>query len=298
MELSVDTSTQKSYASALKSYIQFCSIHNLDITPSPDTLSLYISFMSSYINPKSITAYLSGISHCLEPSFPEIRHIRQSSIVVRTLRGALRSFGKPTTRKSALTTGHLFDIVNHFPPVHLALDDSLFLTILLTGFYGLMRLGELVIPDDGRLINPHKIILRDSVLLTSSTYEFSLPGNKVDPFFEGNKIIIRATSGRLNPRPHFLRYLEERDRLFPFHSQLFLNTNGSVPSRNWFLRRLHRFLPRNFAGQSLRAGGATWLASRGTDPAIIQATGRWSSDTWKIYIRQHPLMVQAMMNHH
>jgi hypothetical protein len=295
MNLTIDPSTQKSYASALKSYLLFCSIHNLEITPTSNTLSLYIAFMSSHINPKSVTAYLSGISHCLEPSFPEIRQIRQSSIVVRTLRGALRSFGKPVTRKSALTTAHLRDIITRFPPDNQSLDDALFITILLTGFFGLMRLGELVIPDDTAIINPRKIIQRDSVQATSSTYEFTLPAHKVDPFFEGNRIVIRTTSGSCDPRSRFLQYLTIRDRTFPFHSQLFLNHSGSVPSRGWFMHCFRQFLPREFGGQSLRAGGATWLASRGTDHAIIQATGRWASDTWKIYIRQHPLLLLALM---
>jgi hypothetical protein len=261
MDLSVDTSTQKSYASALKSYLHFCAIHNLDITPTPNTLSLYISFMSSHINPRSVNAYLSGITHCLEPSFPEIRQTRRSSIVVRTLRGASRSFGKPVTHKSALTTSHLREIINHFPSHNQSLDDALFLMILLTGFFGLMRLGELVVPDDPNTINPQKIIQRCSVQTTSSTYEFTLPANKVDPFFEGNRIIIRATSGIWDPRSRFLAYLSVRDHAFPFHSQLFLNHSGSVPPRNWFMLRLRQFLPRDFGGQSLRAGGATWLAT-------------------------------------
>jgi hypothetical protein len=74
--------------------------------------------------------------------------------------------------------------------------------------------------------------------------------------------------------------------------QLFLNHPGFCPRDIGSCIALANFLPRNFGGQSLRAGGATRLPSLGTDPAIIQATGRWSSDTWKIYIRQHPLLLR------
>jgi hypothetical protein len=121
------------------------------------------------------------------------------------------------------------------------------------------------------------------------------PSRQQDRPFEGNRIIIRATSDYLDPRSHFLRYLKQRDRAFPFHSHLFLDQTGSVPSRHWFLQRLHQCMPIDYGGQSLRAGGATWLAQLGTDSSIIQASGRWKSDTWRIYIRQHPLLLQALI---
>jgi hypothetical protein len=46
MLLAVDPSTHKSYSSALHSYFQFCAIHSPNILPIPNTLSLYISFIS------------------------------------------------------------------------------------------------------------------------------------------------------------------------------------------------------------------------------------------------------------
>jgi hypothetical protein len=222
-------------------------------------LSLYVSFMSSHINPKPITAYLSGISHRLEPSFPEIREICCSPIIVRTLRGALRSFGKPVVHKSALTTRHLHRMASSFPTNDLFINDALFISTLLTGFFGLMRLGKLVIPDNPNIINPQKFIQRYSVHLTLSTYEFTLPAHKVDPFLEGNKIIIRATLGKPDPRAGFLLYCKICNRTPPFHSQLFLNHSGSVP---------------------------TIAQSRGTRSSV--------SDSWKVYLRQHPLLLQTL----
>jgi len=45
----------------------------------------------------------------------------------------------------------------------------------------------------------------------------------------------------------------------------------------------------------MRAGGATSLAEAGVSPEIIQATGRWATDTFKIYIRKNPVLLQAML---
>ncbi|KAG5221505.1 RNase domain-containing protein [Salix suchowensis] len=41
-------------------------------------------------------------------------------------------------------------------------------------------------------------------------------------------------------------------------------------------------------GHSARAGGATFYASLGLSEDIIQALGRWSSEAWKIYVRENP----------
>jgi hypothetical protein len=63
------------------------------------------------------------------------------------------------------------------------------------------------------------------------------------------------------------------------------------------MKKLRRLFPdTNIAGQSMRAGGATALAEDGAPPHIIQASGRWASDTFQIYIRKHPALLQAMLH--
>ncbi|KAI0037693.1 hypothetical protein FA95DRAFT_1476687, partial [Auriscalpium vulgare] len=64
--------------------------------------------------------------------------------------------------------------------------------------------------------------------------------------------------------------------------------------RSWFLRRLRKFFPNTIAGHSLRAGGATYFASAGWPDNRIQALGRWTSDTFRIYIRKNPVLLQAL----
>jgi hypothetical protein len=45
----------------------------------------------------------------------------------------------------------------------------------------------------------------------------------------------------------------------------------------------------------MRAGGATTLAEAGVSPHLIQAAGRWSSDTFTHYVRKNPFMFQALL---
>jgi hypothetical protein len=290
----IDTSTWKSYGSALNSYLEFLRRHNIPLEPTRDTLSLYTVWMCHHIKPDSVDSYLSGICQQLEPYFPDIRANRRSELVARTLQGCMRLRNTPTTRKRALTLDDLELVIKHyaFSP---NLDDKLFVAMLLTGFFGLMRLGELAFPDDKSLRNWRKVTRRTSVQVTDDFYSFLLPAHKADQFFEGNRILIRARQFRHNPLAHFVSYLRARDAAFPLASPLWLTEAGEVPTRSFFINRLRRHFTKDVAGHSMRAGGATSLAEHGTPPSIIQAMGRWASNSFQIYIRKNPVLVQAML---
>lgn len=291
----IDPSTVATYTSALQSYITFCNTHNLPIDPTPDTLSFYTVFMCHHISPRSVASYLSGIANQLEPFFPDVRVSTRGPLVSRTLRGCkkLRSVG--TKRKRPLRRTEL--IALH--PAYAASsnhDDLLFISILLTGFFGLMRLGELVSPDKIELRDPRKVIPRDSVEVLQDSFSFFLPGHKADRFFEGNRVIIQRADTADDPLSPFTRYIASRDQLFPYHQPLWLRADGSVPTRGWFMLRFRKHFPdSDVSGHSLRAGGATALAEAGIPSHIIQAIGRWASDTFQIYIRQHPVLLAALM---
>lgn len=201
----------------------------------------------------------------------------------------------PTSRKNALSIDNLITVINYYSrsTIH---DDLLFVTMLLIGFFALMRLGELTDPDNKKLRNPLKVTKRTTVLISDEYFQFFLPGHKADRFFEGNTILLsRQPHGQINTYHQFSAYLASRDKLFPYCSPLWLRSNGTIPSRSWFINRLRVFFPKNIAGQSLRAGGATSLAEMGSPPSLIQAIGRWSSESFRIYIRKNPIIIQAML---
>jgi hypothetical protein len=159
----------------------------------------------------------------------------------------------------------------------------------------LLRLGELSFPDDASIRDWRKVTKRSSVLVHDDSYEYLLPHHKADPFFEGNRIIVRKEQYQHNPLEHFRAYLASRDRLFPFASPLWLTKCGRVPTRSFYTHRLRIFFDSSVGGQSLRAGGATSLAEHGVPPAVIQPMGRWSSAAWLIYICKSPALIQALL---
>ena len=138
----INKSTLGNYGSALNSYISLTTSHNLPVEPVPDTLFFYTVYMCHYINPRSVLTYLSGITQQLEPYFPTVRETRNSSLVWWTLRGCMRMKGTPTIWKKALSTDD-FQRVTTFYQNSTLHDDKLFVTMLLTGFFSLLHLGEM-----------------------------------------------------------------------------------------------------------------------------------------------------------
>ncbi|KAG2742324.1 hypothetical protein P692DRAFT_20750601, partial [Suillus brevipes Sb2] len=188
--LALDKSTNQTYSSAVNSYVTFCDLHRLALDPTPDTLSLFVTFMSAHINPRSVDNYLSGICSVLEEYYPHVRQHRRSRLVSRTLKGAKRRYGVPVRRKLALTRADLQSTLDSLPshPTH---DDLLFIAQLFDGFYGLLHLGELVWPDNTSLREFDKVTLHTSVKVADSHHSFELHRHKADAQFEGSTIIIQ-----------------------------------------------------------------------------------------------------------
>ena len=163
--------------------------------------------MSYHIKPSSINSYLSGICQQLEPFFLDMHKHQKSLLIHCTLKGCEHLHISPTKQKQALTSNDLLLVMNHYHSSS-SHDDLLFVAQLLTGFFALLQLGELTIPNRPHLCNPSKVVKQSSVTMHQESFTFFLPSQKGDRFFEGNTIILMNT-----PYPdiptfhHFLSYL-------------------------------------------------------------------------------------------
>ncbi|KAF8814048.1 hypothetical protein BYT27DRAFT_7219960 [Phlegmacium glaucopus] len=216
--------------------------------------------MCHHINPRSVASYLSGISQQLEPYFPVIQEAQCSPLVEQTLKGCMHIKGVTTKQKQALTPSDLDSVIHSLQHSNIH-NDQLFLAMLLTGFFTLLRLGELTFPHEKDLQSWQKISKCSLVHLTPKFYEFQLPSHKEDRFFKGNHIIT----------------------LF---SHLWMTLDGSVPTR-------HFFCPVSIIFSAMTSA-ATRCEPAGP-PSIIQPMGRWSSDTFLIYIQKNPVLIQALL---
>jgi hypothetical protein len=163
-------------------------------------------------------------------------------------------------------------------------DDLLFHAQLNTGFTGLLRLGKLTWPDKVALRNYKKVTLHLSFHQSSQEYSFWLLTHKADTTFEGNRIVVHRISGAPDPLPIMARYINSCDTQFPFHPQLWLKCDGTIPLHAWFIHHLHHYFGTDIAGQSMRAGGATALAEAGAVLELIKGAGRWTSTAFERYI--------------
>lgn len=290
----IDDSTHLTYTSHLQSYLTFCKLHNFAVDPTPDTLSFFTVYMCHHIKPASVDSYLSGICNQLEPFFPHVRTSRKSALVARTLAGCKRMFGSPTQRKNPLSEEHIRRCLEAFPP--LSYDNKLFRAILLAGFLGLHRLGELVRPEKGQQWS--KTVPRSSAVLHPAQrhFEYVLPTSKTDHTFEGSRILLAEHIPQVASYDIFVDYLNARDVRFPLSPALFVSDNGDLPTRRWFLHKLGSVInDTTIGGHSLRAGGATFFATLGWPDDHIQHLGRWKSSAFNIYIRKNPVVLNALM---
>ena len=98
-----------------------------------------------------------------------------------------------------------------------------------------MHLGKLTYPDGAKLHDPRKLTSRRSIQIHTDSFQFFLPGHKADRFFEGNTILLRRNALPCNPMSFFTRYLASRDHRFPLSLPLWLQQNGSVSTRSFFM---------------------------------------------------------------
>lgn len=291
-----EAGTKKNQKSALRSWRAFCQLHDFAILPTVDTLTFYIVFMCSFVIPETVGGYLSGIIAGLEDYYDNIRAAYESVLVKRTLDGCKKHFSRAPNRKLPLLPPDLFAL--HQTLNLTQYDDLLFWTIVIVGWSNLHRIGELVIPDDPALFSLRKIILCSSVGVNRAYPCYRLPYHKASRFFEGDDCLLQSRPSNLDPVAPFSAYVQRRDACHFARPDLFLRSDGSRPTRAWFMRRFRAFFSNEYAGHSLRSGGATQLALEGMPEQLIQRVGRWSSELYEMYIRKHPMLIHLALQVH
>ena len=285
----LEKSTVKGYSTGIRDYARFCRIHHLSLDPTPQTLSRYIAFSS--LSVASGPKYLTGARHFLHDLYPAFDDNRASPIVQATIRGSKKVRADPVHRKLPIRIEHLLSFIAVARSTG-NYDDLLFATIMACCFYGCHRSGELVLKSK-KDVDWRKIIKRSSLHFSPGYAGYRLPYHKTDPFFRGTDILF-SNQDSANPVMLLQEYVPRRDVVHGARRALFLREDGSHPTRAWFDAKLFSYVDRSFGGHSPRAGGATFYASLGLSETIIMALGRWSSEAWKIYIRDNPCVRAAL----
>ena len=179
----------------------------------------------------------------MESFFPDVRKNRHSALVPHTLKGAKRRHSIPIHWKKTLSLED-FKVIYHNLQSSSDHDDLLFVSQLLIGFHGLLCLPELCFPNHLAIQDFSKISLRSSVQWLPDAFSFWLPSYKTGPTFKGSRIIIQQTHQSPDPHSVFVKYLRNCDQSFIFNPELWLRTNGTVPTRFWFIKCLAHYFPK------------------------------------------------------
>jgi hypothetical protein len=188
----IDDSSACSYNSATQSYLSFCKLHHFPIDPTPDSMSFYVVFMCAHIQPSSVCAYLSGITHGLESFYPHAHSVTSSKLVHHTLLGCTKHQGLAVHCKHALSLDDLHQLLHAYSSSS-SHDDMLFLALTFTAFFSLLWLGEIVVPDSFSLHKSCKMIQHHYLSLSPDSFSFVLPFHKVGHLFEGSQIFCSST---------------------------------------------------------------------------------------------------------
>lgn len=168
-------------------------------------------------------------------------------------------------------------------------ECHLFRAAFTLAFFGLFRVSELVFTSEQLADAP--LFVQDIIgALPASPFQVRLRRSKTNQQGPPILVPIAAIGTPACPVASMNAYLQIRSQSHASR-YLFLHSDGSPLTRYQFGAVLTKAIrstnidAAGFKSHSFRIGAATWLAKKGVAYNVIQRMGRWSSDTFRRYIR-------------
>jgi len=213
--------------------------------------------------------------------------------LAKALTGMKRHRGTASTPKRPITLSLLKEMKKDIP-TH-TLEGMVHWALLCMGVHGLFRLGELLPPPSEGVC----LTRRDVQWVSVDHVAVSLRKSKTDPFGKGTRVNLFSTGDETCPLEalravHKMQHNAGLDTSLT--APLFTTKAGTVGKKSLIAlmkrtvacvaARLPHLglLSKDFAGHSLRRGGATSLALRGVRESVLRMLGRWKSDAVNLYI--------------
>lgn len=132
---------------------------------------------------------------------------------------------------------------------HASHDDRLFVAMVWTGYYGQLHLSD--------LLSTHHTPTSRETCTRSAPDEYTIV---LPVFAQVDRLCQRSVTvtigprypQALNPYFHFTKYIHRRDRLFPYHVELWLLRSGERPTRAWFRMKWAQYLAKPCTTNALR----------------------------------------------
>ena len=292
-------STKKVYSAGWNRYLSFTQLFQLPPVPvSTENVTLFVAFLGSQgLAVSTIKSYLAALRHArlmadphnISPSF----HSPHMAVLLRGIRRS-QSLQGPRRIRLPITATLMRRI-----KISLASHPKAFLNVLLwaaccVGFFGFLRCGEFLVPDDTPFDPQFHLSLSDVSVVPSAsqwTVFLNIKVSKTDQFRQGSVVALGSTGLDLCPVSALLDYLVVRgDGAGPL-SQL---EDGRPLHRRLFTQQVQQALSMagldgsQFNGHSFRIGAATTASGAGIPETTIKHLGRWRSAAYQSYIQTPP----------
>lgn len=283
---SIAPSTGRNYESALRTFLSFCTHHQLTpFPPAEQTLVLFATNVASYSSHSNIKRHMAAIkfSTALRGFSVRFENFQQLYLLIR---GIKRSQGnKYSNPKRLPITPQILHTINHnlFNSSRLYADKVMLWTATLVAFFGFLRISEYTSTHKTKH-DPTTTLLCSDVVLKHNSAGINIKASKTDPFRKGVTIRLASNNTLLCP-------INALQSFLPLHptadGPLFTFQNGKFLTRqdmNQLLVSTTGGLA-NVSSHSLRIGAASTAAAMGCPKYVIQSLGRWVSDCYRTYIR-------------
>ena len=289
-------STTRTYDSAKRRYLQFCSAYSLQPLPTNETvLCRYVAHLAEEgLAPSSIKAYLSAARHLqIAMNLPDPR-VGDMARLEQVLKGAKREYTRRNPQKKVrlpLTPDILLKMRAVWSREAARFDNIMMWAACCLCYFGFLRSGEVTIPseaayDRGVHLNVNDVVVDD--IANPSFVKVTIKASKTDQFRKGVDIFVGRTRNALCPVEALLAYVARRGTE---DGLLFRFEDGRLLTKDRFIKGVRDTLTqagveaKQYAGHSFRIGAATMAGKKGLPSEKIQTLGRWESSAYLLYIR-------------
>ena len=283
-------STHSTYITAMNAFGDFCSDYQYDsrVPPNVERIAQFIAYLSwrGYAA-STIQTYISGLSFYLQVA--GLEDVTKSFIVSCLLEGCKRRNVRRDTR-CPITLSLLGQILRALSYVCKSdYEVLMYSAAFLVAFHGFLRVGEFTVSSrkhDGQQLGVSDVRVTGEA--PNRKVVLRLRSSKTDQRGRGCLIYIPEVHSEFCPVKAVVAYMSCR----PSVGHAFFQTFGALPLTRYefgkMIKRCMKFwsLPTEcFSSHSFRIGAATFAAMSGCSDEQIQSMGRWSSNTFRRYIR-------------
>ena len=294
---SLAPSTQRTYMSSQKRYLDYC--RKFELSPFPLTESHLCTFvahlMDEGLQHSSIKGYLSAIRHLQILKGMGDPFTASWPLLEYTLRGIKLRQAKHKDTKAKKRLPVTPDILrrlrsswekeSHNP------DFIMLRAACCSCFFGFLRSGEVTVPSV-KEYDPQAHLSEGDVSLDNpinpTIVRVHIKASKTDPFHHGVYVYLGKTGNELCPVAAVAAYLAARGRVAGL---FFRFVSGSPLSRELLVKHMRTALQPHgvdtsaYSGHSFHIGAATAAAVAGLEDSLVKTLGRWQSSAYQLYVR-------------